>query len=103
MRESPIGIEIKKESASKLVISLSGEVELFNSSLLKRKLSSEMLDVDEVVFDLSGVEYVDSYFIKLLIHLRKRLGGISSVTVINVRPGVLRIFEVTGLDKLFIR
>lgn len=103
MRESPIGIDIRKESPNKLVISLSGEIELFNSSLLKRKLSSEVFDVDEIVFDLAGVEYVDSYFIKLLIHLRKRLGGISSVTVINAKPPVMRIFEVTGLDKLFVR
>ncbi len=86
-----------------LFVNLAGDADLFSSSLLKRRISSEMEGVRMIIFDLADVEFADSYFIRLLIQLIKRLGGVSSVTAINAKPNVKHIFEVTGLDKLFIR
>lgn len=84
-----------------LVVLLSGEADLTGSFKLKRALTRRLTGVNKVIFDLGNLEFADSYFLRLLINLRKRLGGVSSVRVQNARPNVKRVFEITGLDKLF--
>jgi len=84
-----------------LVVMLAGEADLFGSSELRQGLADKLTGIDNIIFDLSGLEFADSYFLRLLIKLRKQLGGVSSVKVNNARPNVRRIFEITGLDKLF--
>ncbi|MHB0977476.1 MAG: STAS domain-containing protein [Candidatus Aquicultorales bacterium] len=101
-REANIKILIERDGG-RLLVRLQGDADLFSSSIIKRELSGQLLGVYEITFDLADLDFADSYFIKLLIHLRKRLGGVSSVTLINPKPGVRRVFEVTGLDALFIR
>lgn len=101
-RDANIKIALRRDGQT-LIVHLSGDADLFSSSLLKREISSQMENVQAIVFDLENLDFADSYFIRLLVHLRKRLGGISSVTVVNPKPIVKRVFEVTGLDALFIR
>ncbi|HZD60051.1 MAG TPA: STAS domain-containing protein [Anaerolineae bacterium] len=84
-----------------LVVRLAGEADLLGSSALRQALVRKLDGVSNIIFDLGGLEFADSYFLRLLIKLRKRLGGVSSVKVQNVKPNVRRIFEITGLDKLF--
>jgi anti-anti-sigma factor len=98
--ESNIVFEIRRED-SKLLVKLSGEADLYGSSKLKRALAPHLENVSQIVFDASDLSFADSYFLRLLIKLRRRLGGVSSVKVVNVQPRVKRNFEITGLDKLF--
>ncbi|MBE0447420.1 MAG: STAS domain-containing protein [Actinobacteria bacterium] len=85
-----------------LIVKLTGEADLSGSSALRQALVRKLDGIDNVIFDLGKLEFADSYFLRLLIKLRKRLGGVSSVKVRNAKPNVRRIFEVTNLDKLFI-
>lgn len=86
---------------STLIVTLAGEADLSGSSALRQALANNLDGIETLIFDLSELEFADSYFLRMLIKLRKRLGGVSSVKVRNVKPNVKRIFEVTGLDKLF--
>lgn len=99
-KDANVQISFRRDGSA-LFVDLAGDADLFSSSVLKRELSEHMNNVTMLIFDLENVEFADSYFIRLLIHLRKRLGGISSVTCVNAKPCVKRIFEVTGLDQLF--
>lgn len=86
---------------STLIVKLSGEADLYGSSSLKQGLARKLGKVRLLIFDLEGLDFADSYFLRVLIGLRKSLGGVSSVKVINAKPHVGRIFEITGLDELF--
>lgn len=90
-----------KRHENTLVVKLSGEADLFGSSKLRQALVKRLDGVNKIVFDLSDLDFADSYFLRLLIRLRKRLGGVSSVKVENAKPNVKRIFEITGLDRVF--
>jgi len=100
--EDNLKFEIEKLNNT-LVVKLNGEADLVGSSKLRQDLVRKLDGVNKIVFDLEGLNFADSYFLRLLIKLRKRLGGVSSVRVKNVKPNVRKIFEVTSLDKVFIR
>lgn len=105
-RSSPTEINVAYEFERRgdvLLVHLAGEADLSGSSKLRRALSRKLNGVNKVIFDLSKLEFADSYFLRLLIVLRKRLGGVSSVKVENAHPNIQRIFEITGLDKLFMQ
>ncbi|MBI4733255.1 MAG: STAS domain-containing protein [Rubrobacteridae bacterium] len=95
-----IRFEFERQDST-LLIRLYGEADLVGSSKLKQAIAPNLAGVNKAVFDLSEVVYVDSYFLRFLLKLRKRLGNVSSVRVINANPNVTRIFEITGLNKLF--
>lgn len=85
------------------VIVLSGEVDVFTAPQLKQQMIA-LLDsgVANLVVNLTGVEYLDSTALGVLIgglkRMRERDGD-----VVLVCPGarVRRVFEITGLDKIF--
>jgi anti-sigma B factor antagonist len=85
------------------VIALSGEVDVYTSPRLKQ----EMVDLlnkgtVKLVVDLSDVKYLDSTGLGVLIgglkRARERDGDLRLVCD-NLR--ILRIFEITGLTKIF--
>src|SRR5256885_16349233 len=85
------------------VISLGGEVDVYTSPRLKQ----EILDLlnggtSKLVVDLTGVEYLDSTGLGVLIgglkRARERDGDLKLICD-NLR--ILRIFEITGLTKIF--
>ena len=55
-----------------------------------------------VVVNLAKTLYIDSTVLNALVELRKatRDRG-ADLFLVGLRPGVLRIFEITGLDELF--
>jgi len=51
------------------------------------------------VFDMKGVEYVSSAFLRLCLSAAKqtREGGFS---IINTEPQIMKVFKIAGLDAL---
>jgi anti-sigma B factor antagonist len=88
---------------SRGLISLRGEVDIYTAPRLKERLL-ELLDagVTGVVVDLSGVTFIDSTAIGVLIGGVRRLhdAGGSMALVVATRP-VERVLTITGLDRVF--
>lgn len=54
------------------------------------------------VIDLADTDYMDSSGLGMLLHLWKFAGGADSrIEIVNCRPGVRKIFEITHFDKKF--
>ena len=84
-------------------VEASGEIDLYSAPALKRDIS-EAIDSGEkrIIVDLSGATFVDSTTIGLLVGAQKRLkeqGG--SLGVVCPEPGVRRLFDITGAERLF--
>src|ERR1051325_8956708 len=96
-------VETRNVHDSVAVIALGGEVDVYTSPRLKQ----EMVDLlnkgtVKLVIDLSAVEYLDSTGLGVLIgglkRAREREGDLRLICD-NLR--ILRIFEITGLTKIF--
>jgi anti-sigma B factor antagonist len=83
-----------------LVVQPTGEIDMVNAPTLRATLIE--LDRAEVVVDLSGVEFIDSTGLGVLVgaaaRARKRDG---EMRVVCPRPGIRKVFAITGLDAVF--
>ena len=85
------------------MIEMDGEVDVYTAPQLKQQMISLLEEGhNEMVVDLSKVEYLDSTALGVLIgglkRVREREGNLS---LICPSPRIRRVFEITGLDKIF--
>ncbi len=96
-------IKTEKLKEDAYVISLSGEVDLYTAPEFKQQL----LEVvgqggKDVVVDFSNTTFIDSTTLGVLVGGVKRLrpnGG--QLTLVCTDRNITKIFEITGLDKVF--
>lgn len=84
-------------------INLGGELDVSTSDKLKEYLhklaDQEMLDMK---INLENLEYIDSTGLGVMIGVLKKLKvGNKEIYIINPRSNVRKIFNITGLDKIF--
>lgn len=88
---------------SSCVVSLQGEVDVYTAPRLKETLI-EHIDAGcaNIIVDLEGVGFIDSSGLGVLVsglrHAKEREG---TVRLVCTRENVLKIFRITGLDKVF--
>jgi anti-sigma B factor antagonist len=85
------------------VISLAGEVDLYTAPELKQELLNAIgAGAKEVVVDFSETTFIDSTTLGVLVGGVKRLrpnGG--RLSIVCSDPNITKIFEITGLDRVF--
>jgi anti-sigma B factor antagonist len=85
------------------VLALSGEVDLYTAPELKNELV-RVIDAGAlgVVVDLEQTTFIDSTTLGVLISGVKRLGPIDgTVEIVVTDHNIRKIFEITGLDRVF--
>jgi len=85
------------------VIELGGEIDLYTAPEFKERMS-EIIDEGKtrVVVDLSQATFIDSTTLGVLVGGVKRLrpaGG--SLSLVSTDENITKIFEITGLDRVF--
>ena len=85
------------------VISLAGEVDLYTAPEFKERMV-ELIESGkkQIVVDLSKATFIDSTTLGVLVGGVKRLrpaGG--SLTLVCTDENISKIFEITGLDRVF--
>jgi anti-sigma B factor antagonist len=89
--------------AEQAVVVLSGELDLATAPQLRARLAAMIENGEkQIVLDLTGLEFIDSTGLSVLVMVFKRTqaaGG--SMVIRNPSSGVTRIFEITGLSSLF--
>ena len=95
-------IELKDIGEHK-VISVSGEVDLYNVSELKKALFSVTDGTySSVVVDLKDVNYMDSSGIGALVAGQKKMRAHNGrFALINIHDDVLNILKLATLDRFF--
>ena len=96
-------VETRHPSEGVAVIALGGEADVYTSPRIKQEIVDLLNNGStKLVVDLTGVEYLDSTGLGVLIgglkRARERDGDLKLICD-NVR--ILRIFEITGLTKIF--
>ena len=85
------------------VVNLHGEVDLASAPQFRRGIY-DLIDQGNhrIAVDLADVEFMDSTGLGVLIGSLKRLREADgSMVLAGIRPSVARVFEITGLDRIF--
>lgn len=84
-------------------IAVTGEVDVYTSPTLKSHIVDAVNDgCTDLVVDLEGVGFIDSSGLGVLVSgLRRVKEQSGSMRIICTKEGILKIFRITGLDKVF--
>jgi len=96
-------VDTSKEADGTATISLSGEVDVYTSPRVKQEIVDLLNQgVSRLVVDVSQVDYLDSTGLGVLIGgLKRAREHDGDLRLICDNPRILRIFEITGLTKIF--
>jgi anti-sigma B factor antagonist len=98
-RDPVAGIERR---AGAVVVSLAGELDLYNAPALRTALMAECsAGPERLVVDLSAVEFIDSTALGVLIEARRRLGENDRFLLASPQMETRRALRISGLDKHF--
>ncbi len=95
-------LEFMTESRT-LVVKIDCELDHHASEAIRRKVDAEIqrLTPRKVVFDFSGVSFMDSSGIGVIMGRYKNIKRANGTAVmVNVRPEVKRVLEISGVTKL---
>ena len=99
----PFSISSERLSGTLGLVVLTGEVDIATAPRF-RECMIELLDagVEKLVVDLSGVTFIDSTALGVLIGGVRRVRGVGGAMtlVVTSRP-VQRVLSLTGLDRVF--
>ena len=84
-------------NATPPVVALAGEIDVETARDLRQVLDEFAGGPQDVVFDMSAVEFIDSSGLGLLLSVR-RLGAL---TLRGLSDRAYRLFELTGLHEVF--
>jgi len=85
------------------VIELEGEVDVYTAPQLKQQMVGLLEGgAKAMVVDLAKVDYLDSTALGVLIGGLKRMRETDgNLALVCPSPRIRRVFEITGLDKIF--
>jgi anti-sigma B factor antagonist len=86
-----------------MIVYLQGEVDLASAPQLRRGVY-DLIDQgsQRIAIDLTDVDFMDSTGLGVLIGALKRLReSDGSLVLAGIKPAVSRVFEITGLDRIF--
>lgn len=91
-------LSVSEPNAGSMMVTVSGELDVMSVEALENQIDELLTrNADEVVIDLSGLEFMDSSGISLFLRLANRFGPI---TVRRPSPMVRRVIEVVGVSHV---
>jgi anti-sigma B factor antagonist len=91
----------KRRDGESLAVTLKGRLDTTTSPQLEADLKDGLDGVTLLRFDFTGLEYISSAGLRVLLSLHKKMdrrGG--RLTIGNVNKGVMEIFNMTGFSKI---
>ncbi|CAM3347521.1 STAS domain-containing protein [Stackebrandtia soli] len=84
-------------------VHVTGEIDMYTASELREQLSALLSSgVTELTVDVGGVDFCDSTGLGVFIGILRRLREVNgSMKIIAVRHQLMKIFQLTGLHKVF--
>lgn len=90
----------KKIEGSALTVAVEGRLDTVTSPDLEAALSESLEGVTELTLDFSGLEYISSAGLRVLLATQKKMNAQGSMKVCGVNETVGEVFEVTGFADI---
>lgn len=90
--------KIKNESS--LTLAVAGRLETLTAPELEKVVKEELIGVTELVFDLSGLEYISSAGLRVLLSAQKIMNAQGAMKVTGANDIVLEVFDITGFSDI---
>ena len=94
-----MNISTTKEN-QKLTVILEGRLDYNTSPQLEGVLRDSLDGITDLTVDMDSVTYISSAGLRLLLSTQKTMKKQGVMRLINVRPEIMEIFEITGFSEI---
>ena len=91
-----------KRVGKELTIELSGRLDTTTAPTLEKTIGENICDVEKLVLDFKGVEYISSAGLRVLLSTQKKMQQIGELKLVNVCEEVMEVFEMTGFVDILV-
>ena len=92
-------IEMKK-NMEETILEITGRLDTTTAPVLDKTINEELKDVENLVLDLKGLEYISSAGLRVLLNAQKKMQRVGSMKLKNVGEAVMDVFEMTGFADI---
>ena len=92
-------IEIKKNVAE-VTIEVAGRLDTITAPVLEQTINENIGDAKSLVLSLSGLEYISSAGLRVLLGAQKKMKQIGSMKLTGVCDEVMDVLEMTGFADI---
>lgn len=89
----------KNQEGEKLTVKVEGRLDTSTAPSLEAELAN-LEGVKEMVFDFSGLEYVSSAGLRVILATQKTMSKLGGLTLTGVSDAVMEVFEITGFADI---
>lgn len=94
----------KSREGAALTLRLEGRLDTTTAPELEKELNASLDGVSSLTLDLAQLAYLSSAGLRVVLAAQKRMNRQGEMTVENVCPAIMEVFEITGFaDILNIR
>lgn len=94
-------LDIRVEKNGKqLCMILEGRLDVETSHELENRIKSEISDIETLILDFSGLVYVSSSGLRVLLSAQKSMSSHGKMILKNVREEIMEIFSLTGFTEI---
>mgnify|MGYP004694782229 FL=1 len=94
-------MDIKKtKNDTTLTLAIQGRIDTTTAPQLETELRSDIDGVTELYLDFTGVEYISSAGLRVLLSAQKLMSRQGKMVLSHVNESVMEVFEVTGFSDI---
>ena len=96
-------IQLEKQiSGKKLTVKASGKIDTITAPEYGMQINDYIddFDIDSLILDFNDITYISSIGLRVVLELKKRFSTAGQMKIVNVKPPVFEIFEMTGFSKI---
>ncbi|MBP5207590.1 MAG: STAS domain-containing protein [Clostridia bacterium] len=90
----------KTAAENGLTLSLEGRLDTNTAPELEKTLNGSLDGVNALTFDLSGLEYISSAGLRILLAAHKKMSGKGSMKIRGAQSAIKEIFDITGFSSI---
>ncbi len=90
----------KELNEGRMIVKVAGRLDTTTAPDLEKELKENLQDVKELSIDFSGLEYISSAGLRVLLSAQKTMNKQGSMELTGVNETIMEIFEVTGFSDI---
>lgn len=90
----------KDEIDGKITLKLSGMLDTANSVEFETIMTEASDATSELTVDFSGIEYISSSGLRVLLKIQKKMAAKGTMIICNVNNAVKEVFDLTGFSEI---
>ena len=94
-------IEIKK-TEDQMIIEIKGRLDTITAPALDKTINEDVGDTQNLVLDVTGMEYISSAGLRVLLSAQKKMQKVGSMKLTGVCDEVMEVFEMTGFADILV-